>query len=127
LHLLKHEVPSFSLVTPVFVIVKVSSLRYNPFVRLDLFLKASRLVKRRAIAEAMCAAGRVLVNGSPAKPAKEVRPGDELRLSYLSRSIDIEVLAVPSSTKNLKSPPEEPYRVIAEQRLPRDAFETHQP
>lgn len=88
--------------------------------RLDLFLKATRLVKRRTIAQEMCDAGRVLVNGAPAKPAKEIRAGDALRLSYPSRIIDIEVLAVPASSKNVKTPPEELYRVTGEQRLPQD-------
>jgi ribosomal 50S subunit-recycling heat shock protein len=95
-------------------------LRYNPFVRLDLFLKTSRLVKRRTVAQEMCDAGRVLVNGAPAKPAKEVKTGDALRLSYQSRIIDIEVLAVPASSKNVKTPPEELYRVTGEQRLSQD-------
>lgn len=89
--------------------------------RLDLFLKATRLVKRRTIAQEMCDAGRVLVNGAPAKPAKEIRSGDALRLSYPSRIVDIEVLVVPASSKNVKAPPEELYRVTGEQRLPRDA------
>ena len=88
--------------------------------RLDLFLKISRLVKRRTIAQEMCDAGRVLVNGALAKPAKEVKPGDALRLSYASRIIDVEVLAVPASSKNVKAPPEELYRVTEELRLPRD-------
>ena len=85
--------------------------------RLDLFLKTSRLVKRRTVAQEMCNAGRVLVNGSPAKSAKEVRPGDILRLSYASRTIDIEVLAVPASSKNVRTPPEGLYRVAREQLL----------
>lgn len=88
--------------------------------RLDLFLKASRLVKRRAIAQDMCDGGRVLVNGAPAKPAKAVKQGDALRLSYQSRIIDVEVLAIPASSKNIKTPPEELYRVTGEQRLPRE-------
>jgi ribosomal 50S subunit-recycling heat shock protein len=92
-------------------------LRYNPFVRLDLFLKTTRLVKRRTVAQEMCDAGRVLVNGSPAKPAKEVKAGDILRLSYASRTIDIEVLGVPASSKSSKTPPEGLYRVIRDQRL----------
>lgn len=82
--------------------------------RLDLFLKTSRLVKRRTVAQEMCDAGKVLVNGSPAKSAKEVRPGDILRLSYASRTIEIEVLAVPASSKNVRTPPEELYRVTRE-------------
>lgn len=89
--------------------------------RLDLFLKVTRLVKRRTIAQEMCDAGRVLVNGSEAKPAKEIKAGDALRLSYPSRIIDIEVLVVPATAKNVKAPPEELYRVTGEQLLPRDA------
>ena len=88
--------------------------------RLDLFLKTSRLVKRRTVAQEMCGAGRVLVNGQEAKPAKEIGPGDALRLSYSTRIIDVEVLSVPASSKNTKNLPEELYRVIADQRIPRE-------
>lgn len=88
--------------------------------RLDLFLKTSRLVKRRAAAQAMCDASRVLVNSHAAKSAKEIRPGDTLRLLFTARTIDIEVLGVPASSRNSKVPPEELYRVVSEQRLPRD-------
>ena len=88
--------------------------------RLDLFLKTSRLVKRRTVAQEMCDAGRVLVNGRVAKPAKEIGPGDSLRLSFSTRTIDIEVLKVPASSKNVKSLPEELYRVTADQKIPRE-------
>ena len=88
--------------------------------RLDLFLKTCRLVKRRAIAQEMCDAGRVLVNGATAKPAKEVKTGDALRLSYLSRFIEVEVLAIPISSKNIKEQPEELYRVTGEQQLSKE-------
>jgi len=103
-----------------FAIVKSLYLRYNPFVRLDLFLKTSRLVKRRTVAQEMCGAGRVQVNGQEAKPAKEIGPGDSLRLFFSTRTIDIEVLSVPASSKNAKDPPEELYRVTADRRLPRE-------
>lgn len=86
--------------------------------RLDLFLKASGLVKRRTVAQAMCVAGRLLVNGREAKPAKEIGPGDVLRLSYSTRTIDIEVLGVPASSKNVKDAPEELYRITSDQRMP---------
>lgn len=105
---------------PGFAIVKCPCLRYNPFVRLDLFLKTTRLVKRRTVAQEMCDTGRVLLNGSPAKSAKEVRSGDILRLLYASKTIDIEVLAVPASSKNVRTSPDELYRVTAEQRIPRE-------
>jgi ribosomal 50S subunit-recycling heat shock protein len=107
-------------VTARFAIVKTFCLRYNPFVRLDLFLKTSRLVKRRTVAQEMCGAGRVLVNGKEAKPAKEIEPGDTLRLSYSTRIIGIEVLKVPASSKNVKSLPEEIYRVISDQKISRE-------
>jgi len=89
-------------------------------VRLDLFLKTSRLVKRRTVAQEMCGAGRVLVNGQAAKPAKEVGPGDTLRLFFSTRTIDIEVLSVPASSKNIKSLPEELYRITTDQKIPRE-------
>jgi ribosomal 50S subunit-recycling heat shock protein len=99
-----------------FCIVKTGQLRYNPFVRLDLFLKSSRLVKRRTIGQEMCDAGRVQVNGQAAKPAKEIKPGDRLALTFVSRVLEVEILAVPVSAKNVKAPPEELYRVVSEQR-----------
>jgi ribosomal 50S subunit-recycling heat shock protein len=89
-------------------------------VRLDLFLKTSRLVKRRTVAQEMCGAGRVLVNGHEAKPAKEIGPGNALRLSFSTRTIDIEVLTVLASSKNIKVPPEEMYRVISDKKIPRE-------
>jgi len=103
-----------------FAIVKSLYLRYNPFVRLDLFLKTSRLVKRRTVAQEMCGAGRVLLNAHEAKPAKEIGPGDTLRLSYTTRTIDIEVLTVPVSSKTIKVPPEEMYRVLSDKKIPQE-------
>lgn len=91
--------------------------------RVDLFLKTSRLVKRRSVAQEMCSAGRVLVNGHEAKPAKEIGAGDILRLSFSTRTIDIDILSVPASSKNVKSLPEEMYRVISDQKIPRENFD----
>ncbi len=88
--------------------------------RLDLFLKTSRLVKRRTVAQELCDAGRVLVNDQAAKPAKEIRPGDRIALSYPSRTIELEVLAVPLSHRNVKQPPEELYRVTADPGAPQE-------
>ncbi len=82
--------------------------------RLDLYLKISRLVKRRAVARAMCDEGRVLVNGREARPAKEVKPGDTVTLAFSTRSMEIEVLATPAASK--KGSAEEMYRVTTEKR-----------
>ena len=86
--------------------------------RLDLFLKSSRLVKRRTIAQEMCEAGRVLVNGHEAKPAKEVKEGDVITLKFSSRIVDLNVLEMPTSSKKTSS--EVFYTVTSETRLPKD-------
>jgi ribosomal 50S subunit-recycling heat shock protein len=88
-------------------------------VRLDLFLKTSRLVKRRTIARAMCEKGKVFVNGLQAKPAKEVRQGDRITMKFASRIIDLEVISTLFALSR-KILPEELYRVVSETRLNKD-------
>jgi ribosomal 50S subunit-recycling heat shock protein len=88
-------------------------------VRLDLFLKTSRLVKRRTVAQELCVAGRVLVNGHEAKPAKEVKQGDVITLKYSSRIVDLEIIGMLNASSR-KLPPEELYRITAETRLPKE-------
>ena len=68
--------------------------------RLDLFLKLSRLVPRRSVAQQMCEAGAVRLNGTPAKSAREVRVGDEIAIRQRGRITTVRVLTVP-----LKPPP----------------------
>lgn len=87
---------------------------YNNFVRLDLYLKFSRLVKRRAVAQAMCVAGRVFVNGIEAKPSKDVRPGDKVSVMLPSKTIELEIIALPD--KGAGSESGELYRVTKEVR-----------
>jgi ribosomal 50S subunit-recycling heat shock protein len=83
-------------------------------VRLDLFLKTSRLVKRRAVARELCDAGRVLVNGQQAKPAKEVGPGNRVTMLFNTKSVEIEVLDLPPIAQRID--PVLLYRVIGETR-----------
>jgi ribosomal 50S subunit-recycling heat shock protein len=88
-------------------------------VRLDLFLKTSRLVRRRTLAREMCETGRVLVNGHDAKPAKEVRQGDVITLKFSTRIIELEVLSEPAApSKKIRT--EEAYRITSESRLPKE-------
>ncbi|HBG54643.1 MAG TPA: RNA-binding protein, partial [Ruminococcaceae bacterium] len=54
--------------------------------RLDKYLKVSRLVKRRTVANEACDAGRVLVNSRPARASLEVKPGDEIELRLGART-----------------------------------------
>lgn len=84
--------------------------------RIDLFLKTGRLVKRRTAAQELCDSGSVLVNGQPAKPARTVRPGDRVTLRYPSRTVEIEVTSLPVSAK--RPAPEPPFRVVNETRAP---------
>jgi ribosomal 50S subunit-recycling heat shock protein len=88
-------------------------------VRLDLFLKTSRLVKRRSVAQEMCIAGRVMVNGHEAKPAKDVKPGDVITLKFSSRIVDLEIIGMPNASSR-KMSPDELYQVKSEVRLPKE-------
>lgn len=60
--------------------------------RLDKFLKVSRLIKRRTLAKEVCDAGRVEVNGRPAKAAYEVKPGDRITIGFGSKQVRVEVV-----------------------------------
>lgn len=82
--------------------------------RLDLFLKTSRLVKRRTVAREMCDAGRVLVNGHETKPSKELKQGDRVALQFTTKSIELEVLALPDRKSVQKTDVSDLYRIIAE-------------
>ena len=62
--------------------------------RLDKFLKISRIVKRRTVANEMAAAGRVEINGKRAKPGAEVKTGDILQIGYGAKQIRVRVLEV---------------------------------
>jgi ribosomal 50S subunit-recycling heat shock protein len=63
--------------------------------RLDLYLKLSRLIKRRSIAKEFCDKGRVLVGGSAAKPGREVKPGDRIELRLPKRRVVVEIAELP--------------------------------
>ena len=65
--------------------------------RLDKFLKVSRLIKRRTVANEACDAGRVLVNDKPAKASVKVKPGDIIEIQFGTRTV--EVLDIKDTTK----------------------------
>jgi ribosomal 50S subunit-recycling heat shock protein len=84
--------------------------------RLDLFLKVSRLVARRSLAQQFCDSGLVTVNGIQAKASKEIRSGDEIELKRRSRSTLIEVVEIPGTKQVSKAGAGSLYRVIKETR-----------
>ncbi|MDO4552870.1 MAG: RNA-binding S4 domain-containing protein [Bacillota bacterium] len=67
--------------------------------RVDKFLKNSRLIKRRTVAKEACDTGRVSLNGREAKAGSEVKPGDELTVRFGNGEIRVRVLAVPETVK----------------------------
>ena len=67
--------------------------------RLDKFLKVSRLIKRRTVANEACDAGRVTVNGSVAKASVKVKPGDIIEIQFGTKTVNVEVLDIQETTK----------------------------
>ncbi|MBR6476703.1 MAG: RNA-binding S4 domain-containing protein [Lachnospiraceae bacterium] len=67
--------------------------------RLDKYLKVSRLIKRRTVANEAADAGRVLLNGKEAKPSANVKPGDIIEIVFGTKTVKVEVLAVMDTTK----------------------------
>ena len=67
--------------------------------RLDKFLKVSRLIKRRTVANEACDAGRVLVNGKPAKASVKVKVGDIIEIQFGTKTVKGEVLDLQETTK----------------------------
>ena len=70
--------------------------------RLDKFLKVSRLIKRRTVANSVSEMGRVLVNNTPAKPAKQLKVGDKIKIEYSKKTIEVEVLIVPTGNVSIQ-------------------------
>lgn len=67
--------------------------------RLDKYLKVSRLIKRRTVANEACDAGRVLVNDKPAKASVQIKTGDVIEIQFGSKNVRMEVLEVRETVK----------------------------
>ena len=78
--------------------------------RLDKFLKVSRLIKRRTVANEACDAGRVLVNNKTAKASLNVKEGDVIEIQVGTRAVKVEVLDVQETVK--KDEAKELYRYL---------------
>ena len=62
--------------------------------RLDKYLKVSRLIKRRTVANEACDAGRVMVNGKPAKASVNVKVGDVIEIAFGTKAVKVKVTSV---------------------------------
>lgn len=71
--------------------------------RLDKFLKISRVIKRRTVANEVADAGRVIVNGKVAKPSYEVKVGDKVQIQFGDKMSTFEMINIPKvSGKNIE-------------------------
>lgn len=78
--------------------------------RLDKYLKVSRLIKRRTVANEACDAGRVFINGKVAKASVNVKAGDIIEIGFGTRAVKVEVLSVAETVK--KDEAKELFRYI---------------
>ncbi len=67
--------------------------------RLDKYLKVSRIIKRRTVAAEACSGSRVTVNGKVAKPGTEVKVGDILEISFGEKTVKVEILLISESVR----------------------------
>lgn len=72
--------------------------------RLDKYLKVSRLIKRRTVANEACDGERVYVNGRPAKASYDVKPGDKIEIHFGQRTLRVEVLAIAEAVSKSDAP-----------------------
>lgn len=80
--------------------------------RLDKYLKVSRIIKRRTVANEACDGSHVVVNGRPAKASYEVKPNDIIEIAFGARTLRVRVTTIKESTKKADAP--EMYEVISD-------------
>ena len=83
--------------------------------RLDLFLKTSRLIVRRSTAQEFCDAGLIKVNGLTAKSSKEIKVNDELEINRRNRLMTLKVLEVPAKKQISRNDAANLYEITSEQ------------
>lgn len=91
--------------------------------RLDLFLKTSRLIVRRSLAQEFCDAGLISVNGYEAKSSKDIKPGDEIEIKRPNRLVKIKVIDVPARKQLSKQDAGNLFEIISEEERAADLFE----
>lgn len=80
--------------------------------RIDKFLKISRVIKRRSVAADACSGGRIYINDKPVKPAKDVKIGDIVSVTFGNNKLTFEVLSL--NEKQTKQSAETMYKIITE-------------
>lgn len=83
--------------------------------RLDKFLKVSRIIKRRSVAKEVADKGRVQINGILAKSSSSVKIGDQVKIRFGNKILEVEVKELHDSTK--KEDAQKMYQIISETRV----------
>jgi ribosomal 50S subunit-recycling heat shock protein len=91
--------------------------------RLDLFLKASRLIPRRSVAQALCDAGAVSVNGLTAKSSRAVHVHDEITLRRRNHLLSVRVLALPTTRQTSRSDASSLYQTLSDTVVSEELFD----
>jgi ribosomal 50S subunit-recycling heat shock protein len=91
--------------------------------RLDLFLKSSRLILRRTLAQEFCDAGRVKINGVKAKSSREVKVNDEIRIKRSNRILIVRVLQIPSNKQVSRQAASSLFEVVSEEIINDSLFD----
>ena len=79
--------------------------------RIDKFLKVSRILKRREVAKELCLEGDVLLNGKVAKPGLELKTGDEIQITFGNNVLKVRVVSMPETVR--KDDAQDMYEVIS--------------
>ncbi|WP_027410140.1 RNA-binding S4 domain-containing protein [Anoxybacteroides tepidamans] len=89
--------------------------------RLDKFLKVSRLIKRRTLAKEVADQGRVAINGITAKASSTVKVGDEVTIQFGQKHVTVKITDLKETTKKEEAP--HLYEIIKEERIDRETFQ----
>ncbi len=90
-------------------------MRRQIILRLDKFLKVSRLIKRRTLAKEVAEQGRITINGNEAKASTIVKEGDELSIRFGQKLVTVQVNEIKENVR--KEEADQMYTVISEKRL----------
>ncbi|MEQ3466915.1 RNA-binding S4 domain-containing protein [Enterococcus cecorum] len=83
--------------------------------RLDKFLKVSRIIKRRSVAKEVADKGRIQINGKLAKSSSTLKVGDVLQIQFGNKTLEVKVLVLQDSTK--KEDASKMYEILSEKRI----------
>ena len=87
--------------------------------RLDKFLKISRIIKRRSVAKEVADKGRIQINGKLAKSSSDVKVGDTMRIQFGNKVLEVKVNELHESTK--KEDAAKMYETVSEERISENA------